>query len=113
MSDPKKLMFRIKNKIESEKLTINSQMYFIEDTAVYIASDLAGRKCTLSMAWLEGELLKIKTLYEPQGIVTIQKVLTNREKEAMLIMVADSSIVVVSSKDPKGCAPQVIKQPAK
>ncbi len=113
MPDLKKLMFRVKNKMDTEKLTINSQMYFIEDTAVFIAGDLALRKCTLSMAWLEGELLKIKTLYEPQGTVTIQKALTNREKEAMLIMVGDGAIVVVSSKDPKGCAPQVIKQQAK
>ena len=106
-------MTRIKYKVENEKLTINSQVYFIGGAAVFAATDLAKQKCSLMMAWLEGEVLKTKALYEPQGVVTISKMIVQREKDAMLAMMSDKNIVIISSKDPKGLPPQIVKQQAK
>lgn len=111
--DAKKLMLRVKYKTDDEKLTINSQMYFIADTAIFTATDLVRQKCSLMMAWLEGEMLKTKVLYEPQVIVTINKVIVQKEKEAVLAMMSDGAIVIISSKDPKGLAPQIVRQQAK
>lgn len=111
--DQKKLMMRVKNKAEGEKLTINSELYFIADTVVFTVSSLVSQKSSLMMAWLEGETLHMKALYEPAATINISKVVVKREKEAMLVMVSDNTIVVVSSKDPKGHAPQIIKSPAK
>lgn len=111
--DQKKLFLRAKYKTDNEKLTINSQMYFIADTAVFTVTSLVNQKCSLMMAWLEGETLKTKVLYEPQSPVSISKVIANKEKEAMLIMIPDGTIVVISSKNPKECTPQIIKQQAK
>lgn len=113
--DQKKLMLRVKYKTDNEKLTINSQMYFIADTAVFSVSDLVNQKSSIMMAWLEGETLKTKVLYEPQnpGAVNINKVITEREKQAILIMVSDGAIAIISSKDPKNCTPQVIRTQAK
>jgi hypothetical protein len=109
--DQKKLMLRVKYKTDNEKLTINSQMYFIADTAVFTVSDLVKQKSSLVMAWLEGEILHMKPLYDPQGNkpIGITKIVNNKEKEAMLIMLSDGMVVVISSKDPKGCTPQIIK----
>ncbi|MCL4537539.1 MAG: hypothetical protein M1610_08115 [Nitrospirae bacterium] len=113
--DQKKLMMRVKYKTDNEKLTINSQMYFIADTAVFSVNDLVNQKGSVMMAWLEGETLKTRVLYEPPnpGAVTINKVITEREKQAILIMASDGTIAVISSKDPKNCTPQVIKTQAK
>jgi hypothetical protein len=112
--DSKKLMLRVKYKTDNEKLTINSQMYFIAGTAVFTVSDLVKQKSSLMMAWLEGETLHMKPLYDPQGNnpVRISKVINNREKEAMIIMLSDGMVVVISSRDPKGCTPQIIKPQA-
>lgn len=113
MADQKKLMMRVKNKTDNEKLTINSQMYFIADTAIFAASDLATQKSSVVMAWLEGEYLKTKALYEPIGVININKVITKSEKQAILIMLSDNAVIVISSNDPKGCIPQVVKPQAK
>lgn len=115
--DQKKLMLRVKYKTDNEKLTINSQMYFIADTAVFTVSDLVKQKSSLMMAWLEGEMLHMKPLYDPHGPqgnkpIAITKIINNKEKEAMLIMLSDGMVVVISSKDPKGCTPQIIKPQA-
>lgn len=109
--DQKKLMLRIKYKTDNERLTINSQMYFIADTAVFTVSDLVKQKSSLMMAWLEGETLHMKPLYIPQNNkpIGINKIINNKEKEAMLIMLSDGMIVIISSKDPKSCTPQIIK----
>lgn len=109
--DQKKLMLRVKYKTDNEKLTINSQMYFIANTAVFTVNDLVKQKSSLMMAWLEGEMLHMKSLYDPQGNkpIGITKIINNKEKEAMLIMLSDGMVVVISSRDPKGCTPQVIK----
>lgn len=109
MADQKKLMERLKVKTDNEKLSINSQLYFIADAAVLSVADFIRKKSTVIMAWLEGEKLVTKTLYEPEKIVNINKVIVKREKEAMLIMISDEAIIVISSKDPKGCTPQVIR----
>lgn len=114
MDEQQKLIFRLKNKADNEKLSINSQMYFIaEKAAVCTVSDLARQRTSLTMSWMEGDSVKTKVLYEPRGIATIAKAIINREKEAMLFMMSDGIIVVVSSKDPTGCTPQVIKPQAK
>ncbi|MCL4492083.1 MAG: hypothetical protein M1510_09315 [Nitrospirae bacterium] len=114
MENQKKLIFRMKNKADSEKLSINSQMYFIADkAAVCTVSDLARQKSSLTMAWMEEETLKTKVLYEPQSLVTINKAIIKREKEAMLFMLSDGVIVIVSSKEPTGCTPQVVTPRAK
>jgi len=110
MQNQRKLIERVKVKTDNEKLSINSQMYFISDTSVFSVSDLIRKKSSVMMAWLEGEALRTKVLYEPRDLVTINKAIVKREKEAILLMVSDDAIVVVSSKDPKGCTPQVIKQ---
>jgi len=107
--DQKKLILRIKYKTDNEKLIINSLMYFVGETAVFSANDLVRQKSTLMMAWLEGEALKTKNLYEPGGAFTINKVLRKNEKDAMLIMTSDGAVVILSTKDPKGVEPQVTK----
>jgi hypothetical protein len=108
--DQKKLMMRIKNKTDSEKLIINSLMYFVGDTAVFTMNDLVRQKSILVMAWLEGETLKTKNLYEPEGSFTIGKVLRKSEKEAMMIIISDGTVVIISTKDPTGVAPQITKK---
>lgn len=110
MADSKKLMMRIKNKVDAEKLTINSQMYFIVDTAVYSIVNMTTQKSSLQMAWLDGEVLKTQTLYEPAVLAGITKVISKSEKQAMLVMMSDGAIVVISSKDPQKVPAQVIKQ---
>lgn len=109
MEKQRKLIERVKLKTDNEKLSINSQMYFISDASVFSVSDLIRKKSSVMMAWLEGEALRTKVLYEPSDLVTINKAIVKREKEAILLMVSDDAIVVVSSKDPKGCTPQIIK----
>ena len=111
MQNQRKLIERVKVKTDNEKLSINSQMYFISDASVFSVSDLIRKKSSVMMAWLEGESLRTRVLYEPSDLVTINKAIVKREKEAILLMISDDAIVVVSSKDPKGCTPQVIKQP--
>jgi len=108
--DQKKLINRVKNKAESEKQTINSLMYFAGDTTVFTISDLVKQKSTLQMAWLEGETLQTKILYEPAGILNISKVLKKSEKELMLIITSDGTVVIISTKDPTAIAPQIAKQ---
>lgn len=108
--DQKKLIQRVKNKADSENQTINSLMYFAGDTTVFTVSDLAKRKSTLQMAWLEEGTLKTKILYEPAGILNISKVLKKSEKEVMLIITSDGTVVIISTKDPAGIAPQIAKQ---
>ena len=110
--DQKKLMLRIKYKTDSEKLIINSLMYFVVDTGVFSVNDLVRQKSTLMMAWLEGEALKTKKLYEPEGSFTISKVLRKNDKDAMLIMTSDGTVVIISTTDPKGIDPQVTKMPS-
>ncbi|MBF0559832.1 MAG: hypothetical protein HQL08_13750 [Nitrospirae bacterium] len=107
--DQKKLMMRIKYKTDDEKLIINSLMYFVGETALFSANDLVHQKSSLVMAWLEGETLKTKNLYEPGASFTISKVLRKNEKEAMLIMTSDGAVVIISTKDPQGIAPQITK----
>ncbi|BCB95569.1 hypothetical protein JZK55_04910 [Dissulfurispira thermophila] len=111
MIDQKKLMLRVKHKTDNEKLTINSQMYFISDTAVFTVNDLIKQKNSLMLAWLEGETLHMKSLYIPQNNkpIGITKIINNKEKEAIIIMLSDGMIVIISSKDPKNCTPQIIK----
>ena len=104
---------RVKNKTDSEKLTINSLMYFAGNTTVFTVSDLVSRTSTLLMAWLEEETLKTKILYGPVGIMNISKVLKKSEKEAMLIMTTDGTLVIISTKDPTGSPPQIVKQQSK
>ncbi|MGO9014354.1 MAG: hypothetical protein ACLQF0_05185 [Dissulfurispiraceae bacterium] len=108
--DEQKLLMRIRNKTDNEKMMINSLMYFVADTAVFTVNDLVRQKSKLVMAWLEEETLKTKNLYEPESTLTINKVLKKSEKEAMLIMTSDGTIVIISTKDPKGVAPQLAKQ---
>ena len=108
--DEKKLLMRIRNKADNEKLMINSLMYFVADTAVYTVNDLVRQKSKLVMAWLDGEQLKTKNLYEPESTLTISKVFKKSEKEAMLIMTSDGTVVIISTKDPKGVDPQITKQ---
>ena len=108
--DEKKLLMRIRNKTENEKLMINSLMYFVADTAIFTVNDLVRQKSKLVMAWLDGEILKTKNLYEPESTLTIGKVFKKSEKEAMLIMTSDGTVVIISTKDPKGLAPQITKQ---
>lgn len=107
--DQKKLILRIKYKTDSEKLIINSLMYFVSDAAIFSVNDLVRRKSTLVMAWMEGETLNTKNLYEPGESFTISKVLRKDDKEAMLIMTSDGSVVIISTKDPKGIVPQITK----
>ena len=108
--DEQKLLMRIRNKADNEKLMINSLMYFVGDTAVFTENDLVRQKSKLVMAWLDGEMLKTKNLYEPEGTLTISKVFKKSEKEAMLIMTSDGTVVIISTKDPKGLAPQITRQ---
>ncbi len=108
--DEQKLLMRIRNKADSEKLMINSLMYFVGDTAVYTVNDLVRQKSRLVMAWLEEETLKTKNLYEPEGTLTIGKVFKKSEKEAMLIMTSDGTVVIISTKDPKGVDPQITRK---
>ncbi|MEW5745384.1 MAG: hypothetical protein AB1805_08115 [Nitrospirota bacterium] len=111
--DQKKLMFRIKNKTDQEKLTISSMMYFVADTAVFTVTDMIRQKCSLMMAWLEEDALKMKVLYEPSAAVTIGKMLNKSDKGIHIVMLSDGALVILSMKDPKGVAPQVVKQQAK
>ncbi len=67
--DQNKLKTRVKNKTDSEKLTINSLMYFVGDTVIFTVNDLVRQKSTLVMAWLEGEMLRTKNLYEPESTI--------------------------------------------
>jgi|SRR5208283_319411 len=108
--DEEKLLMRIRNKADNDKLMINSLMYFVGDTAVFTINDLVRQKSKLVMAWLEGESLKTKNLYEPEGTLTIGKVFKKSEKEAMLIMTSDGTVVIISTKDPKGLDPQITRQ---
>lgn len=111
--DQKKLIERVKSKTEYESLSINSQIYFIGDTAVFTASDMIRRQSSLTLAWFEGDRLVTKALYDSQTLVTINRIIAKREKEAMLAMLSDDTIVVISAKDPKGLPAQVIKQQEK
>jgi hypothetical protein len=108
--DEQKLLMRIRNKADNEKLMINSLMYFVADTAIFTINDLVRQKSRLVMAWLDGEMLKTKNLYEPENTLTISKVLKKREKEATLIVTSDGTVVIISTKDPKGLAPQITRQ---
>ncbi len=108
--DEKKLLMRIRNKTDNEKLIINSLMYFVADTAIFTVNDLVRQKSKLVMAWLDGETLKTKNLYEPESTLTIGKVFKKNDKEAMLIMTSDGTVVIISTKDPKGLAPQITRQ---
>ncbi|MDX9715352.1 MAG: hypothetical protein RBT37_07980 [Dissulfurispiraceae bacterium] len=106
----KVLMERVKIKTEAAKETIDSLVYFVKDSVIYISKDLATSALTLMMSWLEGEMLKSKKLYEPEGNVAITKVLNKKEKEAMLFMMSDGAIIVVSTNNPTGTNAQIIKQ---
>jgi len=108
--DEQKLLMRIRNKTDNEKLIINSLMYFVADTAIFTVNDLVRQKSKLVMAWLDGEMLKTKNLYEPESTLTIGKVFKKNDKEAMLIMTSDGTVVIISTKDPKGLAPQITRQ---
>lgn len=109
--DQRKLIQRVKNKADSEKLSISSLMYFVGEATVFTVSDLVRRKSKLMMAWIEGEALKEKLLYEPEGPLNISRVLKKSEKEIMLIMASDGAVIIVSTKDPTGIPPQIAKQP--
>ncbi len=112
IEDRNKLLMRVKNKTDQEKLTINSQMYFIADSAIFTTGDLIRQKSSLMLAWLEGEMLRTKALYEPpQGFITINKVIAKHEKQVMLVMLSDNTVAIVSSENPVGLAPQIVKQP--
>ncbi|MEW6118165.1 MAG: hypothetical protein AB1553_14900 [Nitrospirota bacterium] len=111
--DQKKLMTRVKYKTDNERLNINSLVYSIADTAIFTVNNLVNQKGALMMAWLEGDTLHTKTLYEPATQATISKVLTMEDKDAKLIMLSDGMIVILSIKDPKGCTPQIVKQQTK
>ncbi|MCE5311971.1 MAG: hypothetical protein LLF86_02330 [Nitrospiraceae bacterium] len=106
----KALMERVKIKADAAKETIDSLVYFVQDAVIYISKDLPTSSLTLMMSWLEGEMLKSKKLYEPDGNVAITKVLNKKEKEVMLFMMSDNAIVVVSTSNPTGTNAQIIKQ---
>ncbi len=108
--DDQKLLMRIRNKTDNEKMMINSLMYFVADTAVFTVNDLVRQKSKLVMAWLDDETLKTKNLYEPESTLTINKVFKKTEKEAMLIMTSDGTVVIISTKDPKGVEPQITRK---
>lgn len=107
--DQKKLILRIKYKTDDEKLIINSLMYFVGEAAIFSVNNLVHQRSTLMMGWMEGETLKTKNLYEPGASFTISKVLRKDDKEVMLIMTSDGSVVIISTKDPSGVAPQITK----
>lgn len=112
MVDQHKLITKVKLKTDGEKLTINSLMYFVGDASVFTLSDLVRRKTSLMMAWLEGETLKMKTLYEPAGDLNVTKALKKSEKDVMLFMLSDNTVVAVSTKNPISAAAQIIKPKA-
>jgi hypothetical protein len=68
---------------------------------------------SLQMAWLEGEALQQKKLADLPSGITIQKVLKKEDKDAMLFVLTDNSIVVVSASDPVTRPVQIIRLPAK
>jgi len=105
----KVLMERVKVKTDAAKETIDSLVYFVKETVIYMSKDLATTNLTLMMSWLEGDTLKSKKLYEPEGNVTITKVLNKKEKEIMLFMISDNAIVVVSTTNPDSTNAQIIK----
>ncbi|HSW65075.1 MAG TPA: hypothetical protein VLH56_17450 [Dissulfurispiraceae bacterium] len=109
MVDQNKLMNRIKHKTEADRLTISSMMYFVAEAAVFAVKDLASQHASLHMAWLEGAALMMKPLADLPGSITIAKVLKKEDKDAMLFVLSDNSIIVVSAVDPVGRLHQMIR----
>ncbi|NLI29733.1 MAG: hypothetical protein GX423_06605 [Nitrospiraceae bacterium] len=113
MVDQKKLMNRVKLKTEKDRMTISSMMYFVGPATVFAAKDLVSLQESLQMAWLEGEALQQKELAPIPAGISIQKVLRKDDKDAMLFVLSDNTIVVVSASDPVSRPPQIIKPPVK
>lgn len=113
MVDQKKLMNRVKLKTERDRMTISSMMYFVGPTTVFAAKDLVSQQESLQMAWLDGESLHQRSLADIPAGITIQKVLKKEDKDAMLFVMSDNSLVVVSASDPVGRPAQVIRPQVK
>jgi len=113
MADQKKLMNRVKLKAEKDRMTISSMMYFVAHSTVFAVKDLVSLQESLQMAWLEGEALQQKELAPILAGVSIQKVLRKDDKDAMLFVMSDNTIVVISASDPVSRPPQIIKSPSK
>lgn len=109
MADQNKLMNRIKLKTEKDRMTISSMMYFVGPATVFAAKDLVTQQESLQMAWLEGEALHQRQLADLAAGITIQKVLKKDDKDAMLFVMTDNSIVVVSASDPVVRPVQIIR----
>ncbi|HMK44023.1 MAG TPA: hypothetical protein VK445_07795 [Dissulfurispiraceae bacterium] len=109
MADQKKLMNKVKLKAEADKLTIASMMYFVADAVVFSTRDLVSQQMLLQMAWLSGETLLMKELLSFTSGVDISRVLKKVDKDAMLFVLTDNVIVVVSASDPVGREPQIIR----
>ena len=112
MIDQNKLMNRIKIKTEADRMTISSMLYFVRETAVYAVKDLVTQQSSLQMAWLDGESLTTKQLADLPAGVSIAKVLKKEDKDAMLFVLSDNSLVVISASEPSARPPQVIRQRA-
>jgi hypothetical protein len=112
MIDQNKLMNRIKLKTERDHETISSMMYFVGPCAVFALKNLVSQQESLQMAWLEGETLQQKELIAIQPGISIQKVLKKEDKDAMLFILSDNVIVVVSTSDPIARPPQIINPSA-
>lgn len=113
MVDQNKLMNRVKLKTERERMTISSMMYFVGPSTVFAAKDLVSQQESLQMAWLEGEAVQQRQIAPLPAGITIQKVLKKEDKDAMLFMLTDNTIVVVSASDPVARPAQIIKPPVK
>ncbi len=109
MVDQNKLINRAKIRTEADRLTISSMMYFVSDAAVFSVRDLVSQQASLQMAWLEGEAFMMKLLADLPGGVSITKVLKKDDKKVMLFLLSDNSIVAVSTEDPVGHQPQIIR----
>jgi hypothetical protein len=110
MIDQNKLMNRIKMKTEVDRATISSMIYFVKETAVFAVKDLVTGQSGLQMAWLDGEALTMKQLADLPAGVSITKVLKKEDKDAMLFVLSDNSLVVISASEPALRPPQVIRQ---
>ena len=113
MVDQNRLMNRVKHRTEADRLTISSMMYFVAEAAVFAVRDLVSQQASLQMAWLEGEALMMKPLADLPGGISIAKVLKKEDKNAMLFVLSDNSIVVVSAEDPVGRPHQMIRPQTK
>jgi len=113
MVDLKKLMNRVNLKTAKDRMTISWMMYFVGPATVFAAKDLVSLQESLQMAWLEGEALQQKELAPIPAGISIQKVLRKDDKDAMLFVLSDNTIVVVSASDPVSRPPQIIKPPVK